>query len=50
MYNGSRAHAAKRNQWSVFRLLGADGASIPSDDEEAAAEEAGQLGGDQIDN
>jgi D-alanyl-D-alanine carboxypeptidase/D-alanyl-D-alanine-endopeptidase (penicillin-binding protein 4) len=46
MYNGPRAKTAKRHQWSVFRLLGADGASIPSDDEEAAAEEQGQLGGE----
>jgi len=46
MYNGPRSNAAKRQQWSAFRLLGADGASIPSADEEDAAEEAGQLGGD----
>jgi D-alanyl-D-alanine carboxypeptidase/D-alanyl-D-alanine-endopeptidase (penicillin-binding protein 4) len=46
MYNGPRSKAAKRDQWSVFRLLGADGTSIPSDDEEQAAEEVGQLGGD----
>ena len=46
MYNGPRSNAAKRQQWSAFRLLGADGASIPSSDEEDAAEEAGQLGGD----
>lgn len=46
MYNGPRSKTAKRHQWSVFRLLGADGTSIPSDVEEEAAEEAGQLGGD----
>jgi D-alanyl-D-alanine carboxypeptidase len=46
MYNGPRSKTAKRHQWSVFRLLGADGTSIPSEDEEEAVEEAGQLGGD----
>jgi serine-type D-Ala-D-Ala carboxypeptidase/endopeptidase (penicillin-binding protein 4) len=46
MYNGPSSRAAKRNQWAVFRLLGADGTSIPSDDEEDAVEEVGQLGGD----
>jgi D-alanyl-D-alanine carboxypeptidase/D-alanyl-D-alanine-endopeptidase (penicillin-binding protein 4) len=50
MYNGPRAKAAKRQQWSVFRLLGADGASIPSEDEEEAAEAAGQLGGEAASN
>lgn len=46
MYNGPRSKSAKRHQWSVFRLLGADGASIPSDDEEDAVDDAGQMGGD----
>jgi hypothetical protein len=32
----------------VFRLLGADGASIPSEDQEEEVEQVGQLGGDQI--
>jgi D-alanyl-D-alanine carboxypeptidase/D-alanyl-D-alanine-endopeptidase (penicillin-binding protein 4) len=50
MYNGPRAKAAKRQQWSAFRLLGADGASIPSEDEEEAAEAAGQLGGEAASN
>jgi D-alanyl-D-alanine carboxypeptidase/D-alanyl-D-alanine-endopeptidase (penicillin-binding protein 4) len=46
MYNGPRSKTAKRHQWSVFRLLGADGASIPSEAEEEQLEQAGQLGGD----
>jgi len=50
MYNGGRANSAKRHEWSMFRLLGADGTSIPSDDEENAAERAGQLGGDPATN
>jgi D-alanyl-D-alanine carboxypeptidase/D-alanyl-D-alanine-endopeptidase (penicillin-binding protein 4) len=48
MYNGPRSKSAKRSQWQVFRLLGADGVSIPSDDapdgNEAEPEE--QLGGE----
>ena len=49
MYNGPRSRAAKRHQWSAFRLLGAGGASIPTDDQEDAAEEAGAMGGDPAD-
>jgi D-alanyl-D-alanine carboxypeptidase/D-alanyl-D-alanine-endopeptidase (penicillin-binding protein 4) len=49
MYNGPRSKAAKRQQWAAFRLLGADGASIPSDDGPDGSPEApGQLGGDPI--
>jgi hypothetical protein len=48
MYNGPRSKSAKRHQWSAFRLLGADGASIPSEEEEAAVEDVEQLGGDQF--
>ena len=49
MYNGPRSKAAKRQQWAAFRLLGADGASIPSDDSpEESSEDPGQLGGDPI--
>lgn len=48
MYNGPRSKTAKRHQWSVFRLLGADGASIPSEDQEEEVEQVGQLGGDQF--
>jgi D-alanyl-D-alanine carboxypeptidase/D-alanyl-D-alanine-endopeptidase (penicillin-binding protein 4) len=47
MYNGARSKAAKRHQWSAFRLLGADGASIPSEEQEEADPE---LGGDQAGN
>ena len=46
MYNGPRSKTAKRHQWSVFRLLGADGASIPSEEQEDAVEQEGSLGGD----
>jgi D-alanyl-D-alanine carboxypeptidase/D-alanyl-D-alanine-endopeptidase (penicillin-binding protein 4) len=45
MYNGPRSRAAKRYEWELFRLLGADGVVIPDDDtpdEPASAE----LGGD----
>lgn len=48
MYNGPRSKAAKRQQWTAFRLLGADGASIPSDDSPEESPEAEQLGGDPI--
>ncbi len=48
LYNGPRSKTAKRHQWSAFRLLGADGTSIPSDEEEDAVDDAGQLGGDQL--
>ncbi|MEP6472605.1 MAG: D-alanyl-D-alanine carboxypeptidase, partial [Gemmatimonadota bacterium] len=50
MYNGGRVHTAKKQQWKLFRLLGADGVSIPSDslqeqlEDPAAPDE--QLGGD----
>ncbi len=49
MYNGPRSKSAKRHQWQVFRLLGADGVSIPTDDdpEEPVTSE---LGGDPAAN
>jgi D-alanyl-D-alanine carboxypeptidase/D-alanyl-D-alanine-endopeptidase (penicillin-binding protein 4) len=42
MYNGSRVHAARQAQWSLFRTLGAEGVVIPSDSVETEA----QLGGE----
>ncbi|HKV73966.1 MAG TPA: D-alanyl-D-alanine carboxypeptidase/D-alanyl-D-alanine-endopeptidase [Gemmatimonadales bacterium] len=49
MYNGGRVHTAKKQQWKLFRLLGADGVEIPSDslpgDDEATSPDE-QLGGD----
>ncbi len=45
MYNGPRSKTAKRHQWQAFRLLGADGISIP-DDAESGEESETQLGGD----
>lgn len=48
MYNGPRSKSAKRHQWSAFRLLGADGASIPSEEEEEQIDNAEQLGGDAL--
>lgn len=49
MYNGPRSKSAKRQQWAAFRLLGADGASIPADDgPDDSPEDGGQLGGDAI--
>jgi serine-type D-Ala-D-Ala carboxypeptidase/endopeptidase (penicillin-binding protein 4) len=44
MYNGSRPAAARRAQWSLFRLLGANGVVIPADTSSA---EPPQLGGEQ---
>ena len=46
MYNGPRSKAAKRNQWTAFRLLGADGASIPTEGQEDMADPVGELGGE----
>jgi len=54
MYNGHRVRTAKRAQWRLFRLLGADGVTIPSDSiqsgepDRAETEPAGQFGGDVI--
>ena len=31
MYNGPRVWSAKQEQWKLFRLLGADGVTIPED-------------------
>ena len=42
MYNGPRVHAARQQQWKLFRLLGAEGVIIPQD----TLDIAGQLGGD----
>jgi D-alanyl-D-alanine carboxypeptidase/D-alanyl-D-alanine-endopeptidase (penicillin-binding protein 4) len=50
IYNGPRSRTAKRHQWLAFRLLGADGTSIPSDLEDEAVEDLTQLGGDQFTN
>jgi PBP4 family serine-type D-alanyl-D-alanine carboxypeptidase len=44
MYNGSRPGAARRAQWNLFRLLGANGVVIPADTSTA---EPPQLGGEQ---
>jgi serine-type D-Ala-D-Ala carboxypeptidase/endopeptidase (penicillin-binding protein 4) len=44
MYNGARPGAARRAQWKLFRLLGANGVVIPADTSTA---EPPQLGGDQ---
>jgi len=51
MYNGGRARTAKRAQWNLFRLLGADGVSIPADTTEAqgdedSADDSDQMGGE----
>jgi hypothetical protein len=45
MYNGPRSKTAKRQQWQAFRLLGADGVTIPSDD---ASDDGAVSGGDEI--
>jgi D-alanyl-D-alanine carboxypeptidase/D-alanyl-D-alanine-endopeptidase (penicillin-binding protein 4) len=44
MYNGPRPGAARRAQWSLFRVLGANGVVIPADTTTA---EPPQLGGEQ---
>lgn len=41
MYNGSKVYAARQAQWSLFKLLGAEGVIIPSDSLDPLA----QLGG-----
>lgn len=41
MYNGPRVHAARQQQWKLFRLLGAEGVIIPQD----SLDIAGQMGG-----
>jgi D-alanyl-D-alanine carboxypeptidase/D-alanyl-D-alanine-endopeptidase (penicillin-binding protein 4) len=46
MYNGSRPGAARRAQWNLFRLLGANGVVIPAD---TSSSEPVQLGGEQAD-
>jgi serine-type D-Ala-D-Ala carboxypeptidase/endopeptidase (penicillin-binding protein 4) len=46
MYNGSRPGAARRAQWNLFRLLGANGVVIPAD---TLSAEPLQLGGEQTD-
>ncbi len=46
MYNGSRPGAARRAQWNLFRLLGANGVVIPAD---TSSTEPLQLGGEQTD-
>ena len=43
IYNGNRIRAAKRAQWELFRLLGADGIDV------AAATSRSHLGGDEAD-
>ena len=49
MYNGPRSKSAKRQQWQVFRLLGAEGVTIPAEDStDASAPE--QFGGDPVSN
>ena len=46
MYNGSRPGAARRAQWNLFRMLGANGVVIPAD---TSSTEPLQLGGEQPD-
>lgn len=41
LYNGARTGAARQEQWRLFRLLGADGIQVPTDEEIIG----GQLGG-----
>ncbi|HWA15762.1 MAG TPA: D-alanyl-D-alanine carboxypeptidase/D-alanyl-D-alanine-endopeptidase, partial [Gemmatimonadales bacterium] len=48
MYNGPRSKTAKRHQWQVFRLLGADGVSIPMNDD--VNDDDAELGGEPSDN
>ncbi|MFN8652477.1 MAG: D-alanyl-D-alanine carboxypeptidase/D-alanyl-D-alanine-endopeptidase [Gemmatimonadales bacterium] len=49
MYNGPRSKSAKRHQWQVFRLLGADGIAIPAEDSTDASEDPeAPMGGDPV--
>jgi serine-type D-Ala-D-Ala carboxypeptidase/endopeptidase (penicillin-binding protein 4) len=50
MYNGPRSKSAKRQQWQVFRLLGAEGVAIPADDPNDTTEAPEQFGGDSVSN
>lgn len=50
MYNGPRSRSAKRQQWQLFRLLGAEGVTIPADDSTEASETPEQFGGDSVSN
>ncbi|HEV8453262.1 MAG TPA: D-alanyl-D-alanine carboxypeptidase/D-alanyl-D-alanine-endopeptidase [Gemmatimonadales bacterium] len=43
MYNGPRVWSAKQQQWKLFRLLGAEGVTIPDDSVAIAT----QLGGEE---
>lgn len=45
MYNGRRTTAARKQQWELFRRLGADGVAIPTTADSLTGEEM-QLGGD----
>ena len=45
MYNGRRTSAARRQQWELFRRLGADGVAIPATVDSLPDDEV-QLGGD----
>lgn len=44
IYNGPRSRAAKRQQWNLFRLLGAGGVDLA----QAQAESETQLGGEEV--
>jgi D-alanyl-D-alanine carboxypeptidase/D-alanyl-D-alanine-endopeptidase (penicillin-binding protein 4) len=48
LYNGPRSTMAKRYQWQLFRLLGADGVAIPDGDLVLDRDEP-ELGGDAAD-
>jgi D-alanyl-D-alanine carboxypeptidase/D-alanyl-D-alanine-endopeptidase (penicillin-binding protein 4) len=50
MYNGPRSRTAKRQQWQVFRLLGAEGVTIPAEDSIDTSEAPEQFGGDSVSN
>lgn len=38
MYNGTRVYSARQEQWRLFRLLGAEGVSIPTDTVDAGTQ------------
>jgi len=42
IYNGPRSRTAKRQQWNLFKILGAGGVDLAT-----AAESETQLGGDE---
>lgn len=41
LYNGTRTGAARQQQWRLFRLLGADGVTVPAESDQLGSDDAG---------